>query len=61
MSEKTIAAKLLIKPNSTYWTASDEQSALLGPLPEGATRRPRWAGPRSPSSSPRTPRRPTES
>ncbi|WP_155373636.1 LysM peptidoglycan-binding domain-containing protein [Catellatospora vulcania] len=38
MTEKTTAAKLLIKPNSTYWTGSDEQSALLGPLPDGATR-----------------------
>ncbi|MEV0458465.1 hypothetical protein [Catellatospora methionotrophica] len=28
MSEKTIAAKLLTKPNTGYWTATDEQSAL---------------------------------
>ncbi|GAA2390060.1 hypothetical protein Cme02nite_73910 [Catellatospora methionotrophica] len=28
MSEKTIAAKLPTKPNTSYWTATDEQPAL---------------------------------
>ncbi|MFS8478874.1 MAG: hypothetical protein FWJ93_07925 [Micromonosporaceae bacterium] len=38
MSTKTITDKLLIKPNTTYWTATDEEATLLGPLPEGVRR-----------------------
>jgi hypothetical protein len=38
MSTKTVAGKLLIKPNTTYWTATADEAKLLEPLPEGARR-----------------------
>jgi hypothetical protein len=41
MATMSVAAKLQIKPNTTLWTASSEQLALLGPLPEGVQTVPR--------------------
>lgn len=37
MSTKTIAQKLLIKPNTTLWLSHGEHRTLLEPLPEGVT------------------------
>lgn len=36
MSTKTIAEKLLIKPNTTVWVSDRARAELLAPLPEGA-------------------------
>jgi hypothetical protein len=36
MSTKTIADKLLIKPDTTVWLSHPDRLALLGPLPDGA-------------------------
>jgi hypothetical protein len=38
MPEKTVAQKLLIKPTTALWVASDEDLSRLGPLPEGVSR-----------------------
>ncbi len=35
MSTKTIAQKLLIKPDTTVWTSSGDYLELIGPLPDG--------------------------
>ena len=35
MSAKTVAQKLLIKPESTVWSSDAERLELIGPLPEG--------------------------
>ena len=35
MSDKPIAAKLLIKPNATVWSSDLGRLGLLGPLPPG--------------------------
>jgi hypothetical protein len=37
MSPKTVAEKLLIKPNTTVWSSHPDRLHLLGPLPEGVT------------------------
>ncbi|MDP9363267.1 MAG: hypothetical protein M3Q10_03365 [Chloroflexota bacterium] len=37
MSTKTVADKLLIKPNTTVWASHPERLGLVGPLPEGTT------------------------
>jgi hypothetical protein len=36
MAEKTIAEKLLIKPNSTLWASDPARLTLVEPLPDGA-------------------------
>ena len=36
MSEKTVAAKLLIKPGTAIWTSRPDRLALVGELPGGA-------------------------
>jgi hypothetical protein len=38
MAEKTVADKLLIKPDSALWVSSDDDLARLGPLPGGVRR-----------------------
>jgi hypothetical protein len=38
MPARTVAQKLLIKPGTRLWVASDEDLARLGPLPEGVSR-----------------------
>jgi hypothetical protein len=38
MAEKSVAEKLLIKPEATLWVASDDDLARLGPLPPGVRR-----------------------
>jgi hypothetical protein len=35
MTTKTIAAKLLIKPNTTFWVSHADRLDLIGPLPDG--------------------------
>lgn len=35
MATKTVADKLLIKPNTTIWTSHPDRLDLLGPPPEG--------------------------
>jgi len=35
MADKTVAAKLLIKPGSTLWVSDEGRRGLLGPLPDG--------------------------
>ncbi|HSD49105.1 MAG TPA: hypothetical protein VLE71_04675 [Actinomycetota bacterium] len=35
MSAKTVAEKLLIKPNTTVWVSDRARGELLAPLPEG--------------------------
>jgi hypothetical protein len=35
MAEKTLAEKLLIKPNSAVWVSDATRTSLLGPLPGG--------------------------
>ncbi len=35
MSEKSISAKLLIKPNTTVWLSDTSRFELIEPLPEG--------------------------
>jgi hypothetical protein len=37
MSEKPVAAKLLIKPGNAVWVSDPSREALLGALPDGAT------------------------
>ena len=37
MPDKTAAAKLLIKPNTTLWLSDASRAALLEPLPSGVT------------------------
>ena len=37
MSAKSVAAKLLIKPNTTVWSSHAERIDLIGPLPEGVS------------------------
>jgi hypothetical protein len=37
MTTKTVAEKLLIKPNTSVWTSYPDRLALIGPLPEGVT------------------------
>jgi hypothetical protein len=37
MSEKPVAAKLLIKAGNGVWLSDASRSSLLGPLPDGAT------------------------
>lgn len=36
MSPKTVAQKLLVKPNTTVWVSDRARAELLAPLPEGA-------------------------
>lgn len=36
MSPKTVAQKLLVKPNTTVWVSDRGRAELLAPLPEGA-------------------------
>jgi len=36
VTEKTVAAKLLVKPASAVWVSDPARLPLLGPLPEGA-------------------------
>jgi hypothetical protein len=36
MSTKSVADKLLIKPNTTVWSSDADHLRLLGPLPAGA-------------------------
>jgi len=36
MSEKTVAAKLLIKPGTAVWVSHGDRTSLLGPLPDGS-------------------------
>jgi hypothetical protein len=36
MATKTVAAKLLIKPQTTVWVSDEAHRPLLEPLPEGA-------------------------
>lgn len=36
MSTKTIAEKLLIKPDTAVWLSHHDRLSLLGPLPDGA-------------------------
>jgi hypothetical protein len=36
MATKTIAQKLLIKPDATVWSSRPEHQGLIDPLPEGA-------------------------
>jgi len=38
MSTKTVADKLLIKPDTTVWSAPAARLDLVGPLPEGVRR-----------------------
>jgi hypothetical protein len=38
MPEKTIAQKLLIKPETAFWVATDADLDRLGPLPPGTRR-----------------------
>jgi hypothetical protein len=38
MSTKSIAEKLLIKPNTTVWSTHHPRLNLIGPLPEGVRR-----------------------
>jgi hypothetical protein len=38
VSPKSVANKLLIKPNGAVWTSDAERGRLLEPLPEGARR-----------------------
>lgn len=38
MAAKSVAAKLLVKPDTTYWTSHPERDKLLEPLPDGARR-----------------------
>ena len=35
MAEKTVAEKLLIKPDTSVWVSNAARNALLGPLPRG--------------------------
>jgi hypothetical protein len=35
MVEKSVAQKLLVKPNSSVWSSHPDRLGLLGPLPEG--------------------------
>lgn len=37
MSTKTVAAKLLVKPDTTLWSSHVGRLALIGPLPAGVT------------------------
>ena len=37
MSDKPVAAKLLIKPGNAVWLSDASREALLGPLPDGAS------------------------
>ncbi|MFL5680993.1 MAG: hypothetical protein ACJ77B_10375 [Chloroflexota bacterium] len=36
MSDKPVAAKLLIRPGSTVWISDPARAALVAPLPDGA-------------------------
>jgi hypothetical protein len=36
VSAKTVAEKLLVKPNATVWVSDRARAGLLAPLPEGA-------------------------
>ena len=36
MATKTVAEKLLVKPNTTVWVSPASHRDLVGPLPEGA-------------------------
>ena len=36
MSVKTVAEKLLVKPNTAVWVSDRARAELLAPLPEGA-------------------------
>ena len=38
MSTKSVAEKLLIKPNTTVWSSDPSRLELVGPLPEGVRR-----------------------
>ncbi|MDQ3911096.1 MAG: hypothetical protein M3305_04865 [Actinomycetota bacterium] len=38
MSQKSVAEKLLITPNTTVWSPDPSRLDLIGPLPEGAHR-----------------------
>lgn len=35
MPTKSIAEKLLVKPNTTVWASHPDRAALIGPFPEG--------------------------
>jgi hypothetical protein len=37
MSPKTVAEKLLIKPNTSVWSSHPTRLGLVGPLPDGAS------------------------
>ena len=37
MTEKSVAAKLLVKPGNAIWTSHPDRLALVGELPAGAT------------------------
>ncbi len=43
MSTKSVAQKLLIKPNTSIWLSDPTQRALIEPLPEGTEVRERMA------------------
>ena len=36
MSDKPVAAKLLVKPGDSVWLSDVDRGSLLGPLPDGA-------------------------
>ncbi len=38
MAAKSVAAKLLVKPDTSYWTSHPDHDGLLEPLPQGASR-----------------------
>jgi len=44
MSDKSIAAKLLIKPDTTVWASDPARLGLIGPLPAGVRTVDRLAG-----------------
>ena len=35
MADKSVAAKLLIKPGTSLWISDDDRRPLLGPMPDG--------------------------
>src|SRR5687768_10039492 len=35
MTTRTVADKLLIKPNTTFWVSHADRAGLIGPLPDG--------------------------
>ena len=37
MADKSVAQKLLVKPGATVWISDPARTALVGPLPDGAS------------------------